>query len=54
MLVEFLLGEIPFSSLLLQLNIDSIYIFFVCVELIYVHREGSGHDQRFQVMGLFC
>ena len=38
-------GEVPYSPFLLQLiNTDSIYIFGICVELIYVHQEGIGCD----------
>ena len=39
MLVKSFLGEVAFSPLLLQLNTGSVYIFFVCVELIYDHIQ---------------
>ena len=53
-LVKFLLWEFPFLPLLLQLNIDRIYIFIVCVALICDHRIGSWHDQKFQVHWCGC
>ena len=52
--VKFLLGEGPFLPLLLQLNIDSVYMFVACMELIYHHWIGIGHDHIFQVMGWSC
>ena len=47
-----LLGEVPSSLLLHNVDTDSIYILGVCVELIDDHQEGIGRDQRLKVKAL--
>ena len=47
-----ILGEVPCSLLLHNVDTDSIYIYVAGVQLIDDYQEGIGRDQRLKVKAL--